>query len=224
MDAESQMKNPDSPGGSALHVEKTAEVIPTVSPIPRSVWDPLLDVIANAGTALAADDLKAYRDAASSLRAAISSLPSPAPEALASDLSAIEASTQTIGSANDLAAARAEYLPLSEAAADLALALKKTQSGAGRSRFLPARCRGMRFPPHQPRRGGYNPAGADPESVVWTRNDRVWCETSAGGAAMIDGLISWSSETVFWFFAVSFCFWLWGFIRSKKPRSMPSPT
>ncbi len=131
MDAEFQMKNPDSGSGAALHAAMTETAVPTSSPIPRSAWDPLLEGIAGAGDALAADDLKAYREAASNLQADLSGLPNPAPGELAPALSAIRAATRSIGTATELAAARAEYLPVSEGGADLALALKKSKSGAG---------------------------------------------------------------------------------------------
>ena len=132
MDAESQMKNPSTSDVPALKWESPPSSAASPSPIPPSAWDALLDEIAATGSALAADDLKAYQLAAANLRTAMPKLPSPVPDELAQALGAIDSSIRGMGAAKNLPDARVEYLPLSEAAATLALILKKSKTGAGK--------------------------------------------------------------------------------------------
>jgi Cu(I)/Ag(I) efflux system membrane fusion protein len=128
LDAESQMK--DSGGDSALpDLTLVSNSRPAATKIPSHPLDTILAAIAGVGEALAADDLSAYQKAVESLHAPIPR------ETLSADvqsaLAEVEKTRHLTGGAGSLDAARAAYLPLSEAASALVLALQKEQVGAG---------------------------------------------------------------------------------------------
>lgn len=128
LDAESQMK--DSGGDSALPDLSVVSNSPSsATKIPSHPLDNILTAIAGVGEALAADDLAASQKAVESLHAPIPSGTLSAD--VQSALAEVEKTRHLTGGAGSLAEARAAYLPLSEAASALVLALQKERVGAG---------------------------------------------------------------------------------------------
>ncbi len=131
LDAESQMK--DS-GGMSLsdHQAEAETTAPSESaPPPAHPLDPLLNTIAAVGAALAADDLEGYKTAIQGLHAPLPRLAEQESQDVAVALGKVDKARHLGATESDLAAARAAYLPLSEAAAELALALQAGGSGGG---------------------------------------------------------------------------------------------
>ncbi|MEX1119357.1 MAG: efflux RND transporter periplasmic adaptor subunit [Terrimicrobiaceae bacterium] len=126
LDAESQMK--DSGGESAL-MEQAPTTSPAEAKLPAHPMDNILAVIANAGQALASDDLPAFQAAAEGLHGTLPAFSSPAD--IQAAVESLEKSRHLTGKNGSLEEARAAYLPLSEAASDLVLALQRERVGAG---------------------------------------------------------------------------------------------
>lgn len=128
LDAESQMK--DSGGDSALvDLRPVSNASPAEAKIPSHPLDAYLAVVASVSEALAADDLAAYQSAVEGLHV-------PLPQESASmeiqgAVAAMEKTRHLNAKVTSLDEARAAYLPLSEAASELVLALQKERSGAG---------------------------------------------------------------------------------------------
>ncbi len=114
------------------HQAEAATAAPSEStPTPAHPLDPILNTIAAVGAALAADDLDAYKAATQGLHAPLPPLTEQGSQDVAVALGKVENARHLGATESDLAAARAAYLPLSEAAAELALALQAGSSGAG---------------------------------------------------------------------------------------------
>lgn len=128
MDAESQMK--DS-GGMDIEDSQssTAAKNDAPTPPPTHPLDSILSIISELGTALANDDLPAYRTTASQLHTPWPDLPGDDSEAIREAAKNMESLRHTLGGEN-LPDARAKFLPLSEAAAYLVLAMHTSHSGA----------------------------------------------------------------------------------------------
>ncbi|MEI8294733.1 MAG: efflux RND transporter periplasmic adaptor subunit [bacterium] len=173
MDAESQMKNPETAAGSTLRWNEPASHAATPSPIPPSPWDSLLDAIAATGSALAADDLNAYHQAVAKLSAVIPKLPSPVPDELAQAVAAIGSAIRGMGTPKNLPDARADYLPLSEAAANLALILKKSKTGAGNIDILACPMTQTAFP-SAPAKARWIQSGG-PTRNPWFGSEMIEC-------------------------------------------------
>lgn len=126
MDAESQMK--DSGGDSALtQLSPVSVASPSEATIPAHPLDAFLAVVASVGEALAADDLAAYQTAVEGLHVPLPEEPS----SVDAQVAAMEKTRHLTGKVTSLAEARSAYLPLSEAASDLVLALQRERAGAG---------------------------------------------------------------------------------------------
>ncbi len=128
LDAESQMK--DSGGDSALpDPSLVSNASTSAAKTPSHSLDAILAVVAGVGETLAADDLTAYQTAVEGLH-----IPMPQ-EPLSTDIqgavSELEKTRHLTGKVSSLEEARAAYLPLSEAASTLVLALQKERAGAG---------------------------------------------------------------------------------------------
>lgn len=129
MDGESQMKDSGSGGMHSPLVSAPEKPVPSQTGEPSAI-DPILLAVANVGKALSADDLKGYKSAVAGLHAAFPQLPESASETLKAAHSALDKVRHLSGSETTLAEARAAYLPLSEAAAQYALELKREKIGA----------------------------------------------------------------------------------------------
>lgn len=123
MDAESQMK--DS-GGMSLNDHRSEQNPASDTEIPSHPLDPLLAAISAVGSALAKDDLDAYKTATHGLHIPIPDLPPDTSDPIRLALEKVDHARHLSGTESDLSAARGSYLALSEAAAELLLALKAT--------------------------------------------------------------------------------------------------
>jgi len=86
--------------------------------------------VANLSSALAADDLSAFEKGTAGLHAPFPELPADSTAEIRTATVAFDKARHLPGKFDSLATARAAFLPLSEAAADLVLTLKSTGTGA----------------------------------------------------------------------------------------------
>jgi len=128
MDAESQMK--DSGGESAVHNHSVEAPAESPASKPAHPLDTLLAAVANLSSALAADDLSAFEKGTAGLHAPFPELPADSTAEIRTATVAFDKARHLPGKFDSLATARAAFLPLSEAAADLVLTLKSTGTGA----------------------------------------------------------------------------------------------
>jgi Cu(I)/Ag(I) efflux system membrane fusion protein len=130
MDGESQMKDSGSGGGIPSLGTASPDQPKSTKEAIASPADPLLAATAKVGAALAADDLKAYQSATMGLHVALPPLPESAGANLKAAYAAFDKARHLSGQESTLAAARAAYLPLSEAAAALTQELQREHAGA----------------------------------------------------------------------------------------------
>ncbi|GAB4166587.1 MAG: hypothetical protein Fur0032_04050 [Terrimicrobiaceae bacterium] len=130
MDGESQMK--DSGAGAGLHDDAGSADGPTLAATASvsSPLDALLLATTKVGAALAADDLAGYQEATMGLHVAMPAPPDNAGPALLAAYKAFDHARHLGGREATLAEARAAFLPLSEAAAELARELQRENAGA----------------------------------------------------------------------------------------------
>jgi Cu(I)/Ag(I) efflux system membrane fusion protein len=128
MDGESQMK--DSGAGAGLHDHSSPSRGPAQQASVSSPLDAMLIATARVGAALAADDLAGYQEATKALHSAMPPPPDTAGTALRAAYESFDRARHLGGREATLADARAAFLPLSEAAADLARELQRENSGA----------------------------------------------------------------------------------------------
>ncbi len=128
MDAESQMKNSAAPAVQPTPV--VSSKTPEATRAAPDVMVPILHAIAAVGQALSKDDFPAYESGAKQLDADFPAPQANTPAEVQSAWAAVNSARHLHAGEASLASARAAYLPLSEAAADLVLALKKAGVGA----------------------------------------------------------------------------------------------
>jgi len=128
MDAESQMKNSGAPAVQPTPV--VSSKTPESTPAAPDAMAPILHAIAAVGQALSKDDFPAYESAAKQLDADFPAPPANAAAEVQSAWATVNSVRHLHAGETSLASARSAYLPLSEAAADLVLALKKAGVGA----------------------------------------------------------------------------------------------
>lgn len=131
MDAESQIKDAGREKPLLLQAPKDSPSPSPSTPSQITPFIPLLQAIANVGSALAADDLATYQKAVMGLHVALPELPANSSPKLRQAFLAMEKARHLSGKENTLAEARVAYLPLSEAAAEFTLLEQETGAGVG---------------------------------------------------------------------------------------------